>query len=198
MAKTPEGRVKSVSEEEATLAGNPNGRIGGEAVAPSHVRMEQLRAQKLEIDEAGQGLVREYADINREIERRKDGGRTRTTARTVHQRILTDDGALPHFARASQNIATATALLHGLPEATMSEDRRARREILTLLERAAAQQAESSLSRRREPDTSQCAPSVRPTKDASVHQTPPADGQPSVVPVHQRLGRGRDVRSIID
>ena len=67
----------------------------------------------------------------------KTGG-ARATARTVHQRILTDDGALPHFARASQNIAAATALLHGLPEAAIAEDRRAHREIRTLLERAAA------------------------------------------------------------
>jgi len=109
--------------------------------------MEQLKAHQQEIDEAGQGLAREYADINHEIERRKDGGCVRATACTVHRRILTDDGALPHFARASQNIAAATALLHGLPEATTAEDRRAHREIHTLLERTAAQQAESSLSR---------------------------------------------------
>jgi len=44
----------------------------------------------------------------------------------VHQRILTDDGTLPHFAQASQNITAAMALLHGLPEAATSEDRRAR------------------------------------------------------------------------
>ena len=43
-------------------------------IAPSRLRMEQLRAHQQEIDEAGQGLAREYADINREIERRKDGG----------------------------------------------------------------------------------------------------------------------------
>ena len=46
-------------------------------MAPSRLRMEQLRARKLEIDEVGQGLIREYADINREIEHRKDGGRAR-------------------------------------------------------------------------------------------------------------------------
>ena len=115
-------------------------------MAPSRLRMEQLRARKLETDEAGQGLVQKYADINREIERHENGGRACATAHTVHQRILTDDGTLPHFAQASQNIAAATALLHGLPEAATSEDRRARREISTLLERAAAQQAESLLS----------------------------------------------------
>ena len=94
-------------------------------MAPSRLRMEQLRARKLEIDEAGQGLVQEYADINREIERRVDGGHACATARTIHQRILTNDGTLPHFARVSQNIAATTALLHGLPEAAMSKDRRA-------------------------------------------------------------------------
>ena len=70
-------------------------------MTPSRLRMKQLRARKLEIDEARQGLMREYADINREIECHKNGGRTRATAHNVHQRILTDDGALPCFARVS-------------------------------------------------------------------------------------------------
>ena len=43
-------------------------------------------------------------------------------ARDVNQRIIADDETLPHFARASQNIAAATALLHGLPEAATPED----------------------------------------------------------------------------
>ena len=94
--------------------------------------------QKLEIDDARQQLVREYRKIDEEIKRRGDGGHARAAARDVHQRILTDDGTLPHFARASQNIAAATTLLHGLPEAVTAEDRWAHREIRTLLERAAA------------------------------------------------------------
>ena len=93
-------------------------------------------------------------------------------ARNVHQRIATDDGALPHFTWVSQNIAAAMALLHGLLEATTLKDRRAYHEIRMLLERAAAQQAESSLSRRRELDTSQRTPLVHPARDASVHQAP--------------------------
>jgi len=125
MAETPEGRVESVSGDEATPIGNLDGRTRGEAAAPSHVRMEQLRARKLEIDEAEQGLMREYEEINREIERRRSSGRARATARDVHQRILTNDGTLPHFTRVSQNIAATTALLHGLPEAATFEDRRA-------------------------------------------------------------------------
>ena len=75
-------------------------------------------------------------------------------ARDVSWRIIVDDEALPHFAQASQNIATMTTLLHGLPGPATPEDRRAHREIRTLLERAAAQQAESSLSRQSELDAS--------------------------------------------
>ena len=80
----PEGRVESIFKEEATPKSNPDDWSRGEAAAPSRLRMEQLRARKLEIDEAGQGLVREYTDINREIERRENGGRTGATACMVH------------------------------------------------------------------------------------------------------------------
>ena len=44
MTQTPEGRVESVSEEEATPTSNPDSRSRGEAVAPSCLRLEQLRA----------------------------------------------------------------------------------------------------------------------------------------------------------
>ena len=101
MAQTPEGHVESVSGEEVTPTNNPDSRSREEMIAPSHLRMEQLRARQQEINEVRQGLVWEYADINHEIERCKDGGHAHATARTVHQRILTDDGTLPHFARAS-------------------------------------------------------------------------------------------------
>ena len=90
--------------------------------------------------------MREYAEVDREIERRGDGGRARAVACHVNRRIIADDETLPHFARASQNIAATMALLHDLLEAATPEDHRAHREIHTLLERAAAQQAESSLS----------------------------------------------------
>ena len=80
-------------------------------------------------------------------------------ARNVNRRIIKDDEALPHFAQASQNIAAAAALPHGLPEPTTPEDHRAHREIHTLLEHVAMQQVESSLSGRCKLDASQCAPS---------------------------------------
>ena len=68
-------------------------------------------------------------------------------ARDVNRRIIEDNKVLPYFTRVSQNIAAAVALLRGLPKPATPEDRRAYREIRMLLERAAVQQAESSLSR---------------------------------------------------
>ena len=88
----------------------------------------------------------EYVEVDREIERRGDGGRARAMARDVNRRIITDDETLTRFVRARQNIAAAMALLHGLPEAATPEDHRAHHKICTLLERAAAQQAKSSLA----------------------------------------------------
>ena len=80
----------------------------------------------------------------------------------------------------------------------MPEDRRAHCEIHTLLERAAAQQAESSLSRRRELDASQRAPSERSDRDVSVHQAQRGGRTHAMAPVHERLGLYRDARNTLD
>ena len=138
MAETSEGHVESASEKEVTPAGNLGDRAEGRTESPPHVGVEQLKAQKQEINEARQQLVREYALVDREIERRGDGGHARAVAHDVNQRIITDDETLPRFTRASHNITTTTALLHGLPKAATPEDRQAHREIRTLLKRAAA------------------------------------------------------------
>jgi hypothetical protein len=119
-------------------------------------------------------------------------------ARDVNRRIIANDEALPRFARASQNIAIVAVLLHGLPEAATPEDRWAHHKIHNLLERAAAQQAESLLSRRHELDASQCTPSERPDRDASVHQEPQGSRQHTTVPVRQRLSRNHDARNTLD
>ena len=139
MVGTPEGQVESISMEEATPIGNLSGKTEGETAAPPHVGVEQLRAQKQEINEARQQLVREYAEVDREIERRRDGGCACAVARDVNRRMIADDETLPRITQASQNIVVATALLHGLSEAATPEDHRAHREICMLLERAATQ-----------------------------------------------------------
>ena len=146
MTGTLKGHIKSVSKEEATLANNLSDEANGEIVAPPHMRVEQLKAQHREIKEARIQLEQECAELDREIVRREDGGCAHAMAHDVNRRIIADDEALPHFARASQNIAAAMALLRGLPELATPEDRWDHREISTLLERAAMQQAESSPS----------------------------------------------------
>ena len=78
-------------------------------------------------------------ELDREIERHKDGGRARAMARDINWRIITDDEALPSFAQASQNITAVAALLHGLLEAATPKDHWTHHEIRTLLEHAAAQ-----------------------------------------------------------
>ena len=113
--------------------------------------------------------MRECAEVDWEIEHRGDGGRARARACDVNQRIIADDEALPRFAQVSRNIATMMALLYGLLEATTPKDRQAHHEIRMLLERAAAQQAESSLSRRHELNASQRTTSACPARDTSVH-----------------------------
>ena len=52
MAQTSEGHVESVSEE-VTPAGNLGDGTEGRMVAPSHIGVEQLKAQKREINKAG-------------------------------------------------------------------------------------------------------------------------------------------------
>ena len=61
----------------------------------------------------------------------------------MNQRIIKDNEALPHFTRASQNIAAMVALLRGLLGPVMPEHHRPHHEIRMLLECAVAQQAES-------------------------------------------------------
>ena len=85
-------------------------------------------------------------ELEREIKHHGDGGRAHAIAHDINQRIIEDDGGLSYFAQASLNIAITAALLQGLPKPTTPEDHLAQHEIRTLVERAAVQQVESSLS----------------------------------------------------
>ena len=164
MVGTPRDTSKASTRE-----GLPQ-QVKGDVGAPPCLRVEQLRARHQELEEARLQLEQEHAELEREIERHGDSERTCAVARDMNRRIIKDDEALPHFTQASQNIATTAALLWGLLEPTTPEDHRAHREIRTLLEHVAAQQAKSSLSQRCELDASQRTPSERPDRDMSVHQ----------------------------
>ena len=143
-------------------------------------------------------LEQERAELECEIKRHGDGGRARAIAHDINQRIIEDDGGLPHFAQASQNIAFTAALLQRLLEPTTPEDHWAHHEIYKLLERAMVQQVESLLSRRRELDTSQRVSSGRHGWDVFIHQAPHDGGGLAMVPVHERLGPNCDARNTLD
>ena len=84
MAETSEGHVQSISVEETTPAGNLSGTTERGTAAPHHVGVEQLRAQKQEIDKVGQQLVWEYAEVDQEIECRRNDGRARAVAHDIN------------------------------------------------------------------------------------------------------------------
>ena len=52
MAGTPEGHVESIHEEEATPTNDLDDEIEGEIGAPPRLRVEQLKAWHLELEEA--------------------------------------------------------------------------------------------------------------------------------------------------
>ena len=52
MAGTPEGHVKSIDEEEATLMNDLNNEVKRDTGTPPRLRMEQLKARHQELEEA--------------------------------------------------------------------------------------------------------------------------------------------------
>ena len=134
MAGTIEGRVESVYEGGDTPPNDLDDEVEEDVGALPRMRVEQLRAQHQELKDARLQLEQEHAELEREIERRGYGGRARAMARDVNRRIIEDDGALPHFAWASQNIAAMVALPQGLLEPMTPEDHQAHHEICMLHE----------------------------------------------------------------
>ena len=52
MEGTPEGYIKSIHEGEATPTNDLDDEVEGDAGAPPHLRVEQLKARHLELEEA--------------------------------------------------------------------------------------------------------------------------------------------------
>ena len=147
MVGTTKGYINSIHEGGATPTDDLDDELEGDVGAPPHLRVEQLRGRHQGLQEARLQLEQESAELELEIERHGDGGCARALARDVNRRIIEDDENLPHFTWASQSIATIVALLRGLLRLATPKDRWAHHKIRTLLERAVAQQVESSLSR---------------------------------------------------
>jgi hypothetical protein len=73
-----------------------------------------------------------------------DGAQARV--RQVQKAIITDASGPLQFARAEQNIAAAAMLLRNLPEPADPQQQALHHNVWMLVERAAVQQAESSVS----------------------------------------------------
>ena len=67
--------------------GNLGNETEGDIAAPPCMGVEQLKAQKQEIEEAGIQLVQECVELDREIKRRGDRGHARAMVRDVSRRI---------------------------------------------------------------------------------------------------------------
>ena len=52
MTGTPKGHVKNIHEEEATPMNDLDDEVKGETGVPPHLRVEQLKARHLELEEA--------------------------------------------------------------------------------------------------------------------------------------------------
>ena len=74
MTGTPERHIESIHEEEATPMNDLNDEVEGDAGAPPCLRVEQLNARHLELEEVRLQLKQERTELNREIERHRDGG----------------------------------------------------------------------------------------------------------------------------
>jgi hypothetical protein len=134
-------------------------------------QLEQLRELERRLEEEQHQLVQLRAVFEQELGSHNDGDTAQCRARDVHCRICDDDGGdhPPLFNRTSQNIASATILLRTMPEPSTPEGRQAHEELHALLERAAVQQDESSVSRRCGPKPDQPALSVPREREALVY-----------------------------
>jgi hypothetical protein len=74
---------------------------------------------------------------------------------------MEDGDGLPQLAQASQNITTVVTLLQRLPMLATPEEHKTQWEICELLDRAAEQQVESSLSRWHGPELASVCPPGR-------------------------------------
>ena len=167
-----------VTRDDPRTPGN-DGQVDPPAQDDKAAQLAQLRELKAKLDEDRERL----AQLERALERDQPhphDGRARGRAREVYQQIVGDEEPEPpvsRFPRASQNVVAATMLLRNMPEPSNSQARRIRDEVQTLLQVAAAQQAESLASRRRGAATEKRVEPARNEREVLVHQGPPPRGR---------------------
>lgn len=105
------------------------------------------------------------------------------------RRLVYSGGEVSHFPQASLIVVAATALLDKLPKMYASSKQKTHQEVRGLLGLAVQQQAESSMSRFREPETNRCTTSTTTTNYAMLQQPLEIEESATRVPPHrcQRL-----------
>ena len=98
MAGTPEGRVESVHEGGATPPNDLDDEVEEDAGALPRMRVEQLRAQHQELEDARLQLEQERTELEREIEHHGDGGQARTMAMIETPNLYKIKYGCPHLA----------------------------------------------------------------------------------------------------
>jgi len=184
---TVAGSRVPVAREDPRTPGN-NGQVDPPPQEDKAAQLAQLRELHAKLDEDHERLTQ----LERALEQdrpypRGRGARGRT--QEVHRQIVGDgepEQPASRFPRAGQNVVIATMLLRNMPEPSNSQARHIRDEVQTLLQVAAAQQAESSASRRRGAASGKHVEQARNEKEVSVHQQSPPRGR-KTTPVQDHL-----------
>jgi hypothetical protein len=142
-----------------------------------------------------------WATLEQERSSWGNSGAARRRARDIYRRINDDEGGSQPlvFTRASQNVTAAAILLWTMPVPSTTEGRQIRNELRELLECVTVQQAESSASRRCEPEAKLPMEPSQQEREASVHPEPRGAPERNKAPsVRDRLGDNMDTRAILD
>ena len=151
-------------------------------------QLMQLCKLKAKLDEDRENLDQLEWTLKQDQSHLHYGG-ARGHTRDVYRQIVEDrelEQLISRFPRASQNIMAATMLLCNMTEPSKSQARHIRDEVQGLLHVAAAQQAESSASRRRGAATEKFPEPARNEIEVPVHHEPPPRGK-KTVPIQERL-----------
>ena len=137
-----------VAREDPRTPGN-NSQVDPPPEEDKATQLAQLRELKARLDEDCERL----SQLERALKQDQPlphGSGARRRAREVYRQIVGDgepEQPISRFPRAGQNVMATTMLLRNMPEPLNSQARRIQDEVQTLLEVAAAHQAESSASR---------------------------------------------------
>lgn len=161
-------------------------------------RLQRLATEQVAVETQMAELRQRQTELAAEQGRRVDATSARARARDVAAAINQDGAPRPTFARASQNVAAAAALLGTLPAPSTDAVGQVYHQLREILNVAAEQQAASSLQRRAESTVASPGRS-RGTRQRAPAGPPPAGSvaAPARPSVRERLGNP-DMRPLLE